>query len=434
MTRPSFPKSRRVTIISPEFPPEASPTARMASELSEGLAAVGYEVTVIAGFPNRPMGVVYEGYRRSLRSLESHGQVRLVRCPNWLIGPNRRHYSRILENLTFGLSSLYNLLREARPDILVVETWPILAAQCAFIAAQIWNVPVIYYVQDVYPEIAVDVGVLREGSLVSRLLLVWDTCLCRHASTVVAISDTMGALLSSARNLPPSKVRVVPNWLVGTTITPVQHSTRWRARLGLSEDQFILMYAGTLGLVSGVDILIEVARLLRADRVQILCVGEGPLKQPMVREAELECLENIHFIPFQPEGELSDLLGTADAFILPMIPNARDAAVPSKLITYLAAGRPVVCASQEEGAVAQIVRSREAGILARAGDPADIVRAVRQLAEDPDWRRRLGANARSCFEDHFTFERAIDTLTDLLNTLLDPVHSTNDVRGIESHK
>src|SRR5689334_3289186 len=154
-------KSMKITFISGVFPPEREPSGVMADQLAARFARDGHEVTAIAPFPSRPGGELYPGFHRRLRSASSEsGGYRLIRCANWFVGKQRRNIDRLLENITFGLSSAWATWRAGRPDVMIVETWPLFAVQFPALLAAWWRVPFLYYIKDVYPEAAEKAGIL----------------------------------------------------------------------------------------------------------------------------------------------------------------------------------------------------------------------------------------------------------------------------------
>jgi glycosyltransferase involved in cell wall biosynthesis len=248
----------------------------MAHQLASCLAHDGHAVTVIGPFPNRPLGRVYEGYRRRLYKIEANGgSYRLVRCANWLVGERRRHINRLLENVTFGLSATWAAWHETRPDVILVETWPLFGVVFPALLARWWRIPFLYYVKDVYPEAAEKTGLIRGDGLVARFCRLWDRCLCLSSAKVIVISETMRDLMAGSRDISNGRFAVIPDWIDPADFLPQPIDNAWRHEQNLPKGTFVAMFGGTLGEVSGVEVLVEVARLLR-DRpnVLILCVGE----------------------------------------------------------------------------------------------------------------------------------------------------------------
>jgi len=398
----------KITFICGVFPPEREPSGVMAQQLASRLGAGGHEVSVVAPFPSRPYGRLYAGFRRRLREVSAQQEpYRLVRCANWFVGQRRRHVDRLLENITFGMSSAWAAWREGRPDVMIVETWPILAVHFPALLAAWWRVPVLYYIKDVYPEAAEKAGVLAENGWLARLCRVWDGYLCRACARVVVISDSMRDLLASSRAVPAEHFAVIRDWKDPQDFQPHPIENAWRRAQNIPAGTFVAMFGGTMGLVSGAGILVETAEMLRQrSDLQLVCVGEGVRKLEMIAEAGRRGLHNLRFLPFQPGERVPEVQSAANVTLLTILPGYSDASFPSKLISYLAAGRPIVCSAPAGSAACRVVQEAEAGIVVPPGDAAALAAAISRLAEHPEACARMGGNARRYFETHFTLDRA----------------------------
>ena len=411
----------KITFICAVFPPEPAPAGVMAHQLATRLARDGHDVTMVVPIPNRPEGIIYPGYKKQLRNrtVTKEGYT-LVRCANWLLGNRRRHVNRILENITFGLSSAWAAWKEGRPDVIIIETWPLFAAQFAASLANWWRVSYLYYVQDVYPEVTEGAGIFATGGALARICRSWDRSLCSRSASVVVISETMRNLIAANRQLPQEHFTVIPNWIDESKF-PVWHGeSAWRPSQGIRNDVFIAMFAGTLGHVSGVDVLVEVAALLQEEDLLILCIGEGVQKPAMLNEASRKRLNNIRFLPFQPSERVPEIQASCEVALLTMHPDSSDSSVPSKLISYLAASRPVICAANAESAVARTVLDAAAGIVVCPGDAQAIADAILRLKSEPETALQMGCNARRYFEKHYTLQRAYRQFSDLIRQVETP--------------
>ena len=406
----------KIIFICAVFPPEPAPAGIMAHQLATRLAREGHDVTMIVPFPNRPDGVLYPGFQRRLRArtVTREGYT-LVRCANWLLGKQRKNLNRILENVTFGLSSAWAASREGCPDIMITETWPLFATLFCTSLARLWRIPYWYYVKDVYPEAAEGVGIINANGLIARAFRLWDRYLCQHSAHVIVISETMRDLLAANRKLPLECLTVIPNWLDEATFGVWQGDSAWGSEQGIPSHVFVALFGGTLGHVSGVEVLVDVARIMKSDTgVMLLCIGEGSRKVAMVNEASRLGLTNIRFLPFQPVERVPEVQASCNVAVLTMHPDSSDSSVPSKLITYLAASLPVICAAKAESAVARTVRDAGAGIVVSPGDPQAIADAILRLKCQPETAQRMSRNARLYFEKHYTLERAYSQFSSLL--------------------
>jgi len=399
----------------------------MASQLGKRLADDGHDVTIITGFPNRPAGILYPDYRMRLcSSIRKAEGYTLIRCASWFIGKRRWTINRILENISFGISSTRAVWLTGRPDVLIIESWPFFSTHIPASLATLWGTPFLYYVKDVYPESAEVAGILSAGGILSRLLRIWDRHVCRQSYRVVVISNSMRDLLATGRNLPLNRFVVIPDWLDAASFPVWRGNNTWRTSNGIDPSSCLALFAGTLGHISGADVLVKVAQLLQRENVVILCVGDGVLKHSMMIEADRLGLENIRFLPFQPGEKVPEIQGAADVALLTMRPNASDASVPSKLISYFAAAKPVICAANPNSAVAQAVSEANAGVVVPPGDPHAIADAVLRLARCRDLAHELGHNSRSYFEHHYTLDRAHTQFREILTELEDGTSHAQD--------
>ena len=399
----------RIVLVSAVFPPEPEPSSVMAAELARAWARAGHDVTVIAPVPNRPHGVVYPGYRWKLWKRDSDDGARVLRVRSWLIGGRRRAVDRVFENVTFGVGSAAALLAQSRPDVVVLETWPILAAATVVAECAARGIPVVNYIKDIFPEAASAAGLLQANSGLTSALMRLDRWVCHHADVNVVISERAAAFLARARSLPPAKVVSIPDWLDLTAIAPTDGGPAWRAELGLDLGERVFMFAGTMGHASRVDILVSVADKLKHHRsIRLVCVGQGVLKPGMAAEIERLRLNNLTLLPFQPRELLPDMQSAAYAMLLTTSAEMGLSSVPNKLITYLAMGKPVICAAPPETDAAALVREHDLGVVVPPENPAMLAEAIKWMAElDHARLAAIGQRARAIALDRYSLPSAL---------------------------
>jgi colanic acid biosynthesis glycosyl transferase WcaI len=405
----------RVAFVSAIFPPEPEPSSVMAGELVRAWTTDGHDVTVICPPPNRPLGVSYPGFRRRAWSVCAYEGARCIRVWSWFIGRRRRHVDRILENISFGVSSAVALMVIRRPDVVLLDSWPVVATAAAVAVCSIRGLKVVNYVKDIYPEAAVAAGILPSRGMLTTLIRRLDRWICRRAVTNVVISEGVAAFVARSRDVAPERIRVIPDWLDLATIRPTAGGQTWRRVIGLAQDDAVFMFAGTMGHASRVDILVDVAEKLRAqDRIRLVCVGHGPLKARMEREIERRELTNLVLLPFQPREKVADMQSAADAMLLTTSAELGASSVPSKLITYLAVGKPVICAVPADTDIATLVRERQLGLVVLPEDPASLADAIRHMATlEPSERLEIGRRARAVALERYSLESALARFTRL---------------------
>jgi colanic acid biosynthesis glycosyl transferase WcaI len=408
----------RVTFVSAIFPPEPEPGSVMAGELAREWAKAGHQVTVIAPLPNRPHGTRYAAFPARPWTVHTFEGARCVRVWSWLIGEDRRHAARVLENITFGAASAIAILLSRRPDVVVLQSWPVLAAAAAMAVCVARGIKVIHYVQDIYPEAAIAAGILKPGPL-ARVLRAIDGWVCRRAASNVVVSQGAAAWLAQSRDIPDAKLRVIFNWLDLRAIGPTDGGASWRHAHGFTPDERIFMFAGTMGYASRVDLLVDVAEKLRAqDRIRLVCVGHGPLKARMEEEIRRRALTNITLLPFQPRERVPDMQSAADVMLLTTSAQIGASSVPSKVITYLAVGKPVICSMPAETDIAALVRNEKLGVVVAPEDADLLADAITHLSTIPrSTLAAAGQRARSVAVRHYSLDSALLNFGELLAAL-----------------
>ena len=207
---------------------------------------------------------------------------------------------------------------------------------------------------------------------------------------VSTISQKMLAKLVQ-KGVSPSACCLFPNWVDTAAIYPLTRPSPLRAELGISANEIVALYSGTMARKQGLEIMAEAARrLCGTSGLRFVFCGEGPGKAALARLTS--AFPNVQWIPLQPFERLNDLLNLADIHLLPQRADAADLVMPSKLTGMLASGRPVVATAAANTQLAHAVEGR--GIVVEPGDAAAFADAVELLAHDPDWRERLGRRAR----------------------------------------
>lgn len=407
----------RIVVVSCVFPPEPVVSSRTSHDVARELAARGHHVTAIAPFPNRPAGRLYAGYRRALFRRETIPEgFRLVRCASFF---SRRSsmVSRLTENISFGITSSLALLLRRKPDVIYANTWPIFAAGMLAIVARFRRIPLVLSVQDVYPESLTSQGRSGRGFVV-RILRAIDRWIVQNAKALVVISRNFAEIYRRTREVESSRIHVVPNWLSSEGTEDASDAAEaCRSRNGIPRDAFLVTYGGNVGVAAAVETVIEMFRHLSdAPKVHLLVAGEGASLDDCWRLAAAIAPDRIHFQNVWP-GNTMDVLHAADAVILPTRAAQSQVSVPSKLISYLLAGRPVIAAVLRESDTAAMVIESGAGVVVNPDDPKGLAGAVREMAQrSRDERLRIGSAAREWAMTHVTTEACLPRLIDIVES------------------
>ena len=408
---------RTIYIVTQWFPPEHAPIGHMLLELAEALVEQGWAVTVITGFPNHPSGVVFDGYKKRLFQEELLGDVRVWRV--FLHTSARRSiFNKLLTFLSFTLTSSACLLFRGRPDLIFAPLQPLTQGAVLPLLARLKGAKLVFNVQDLHPDAHINLGLLKNRLLI-KLLRSLESYSYRHADGLSVICDDFRShcIQKGARE---ASIAVLKNWIDLDEIRPESRVNPFRTELGLTEETRVILFAGTIGLASGAEIMLDVAERLAADRhIKIVFVGEGASLAALREGATNRALENMVFSPFQPREKLGQVQAIADISIVTLRPSAEQMSVPSKVLGYMAAARPVLVAAAANSETARLVREAGAGIVVPPGDPAAIATAIRDLLSRPADMQAMGSSGRKFLEENLTREHVCKSYNEFFLQLLE---------------
>lgn len=389
----------RVLILSQYYAPEPVPKP---SELADALVRRGHSVTVLTGLPNYPSGNLYPGFRLRPLARETVDGIPVVRSYEYPYHGTRA-IGRMLNYASFMVSAVLASIAVPRVDVIYVWHPPLSVGVAAALIARLRRIGFVYDVQDIWPESAVLSGLLRPGSLVTFMSRL-ERVVYRFADHLLVVTEGARQNLLS-KGVPPARVSVGKHWIDDALFAapggPGREATRqehgWT-------DRFVLLFAGNIGLVQGLDTVIDAAAALPAtSNALIAIVGDGSDRQRLQDRARALGLgDRVQFLSRRPMGEMPALFDAADALLVHLKKSELSRLViPTKTLAYLAAGRPIVMAM--EGAAAEVVSAAGAGVSLPSGDPAALAAAVERLRELSETEREaMGVRARAYLKAHFT--------------------------------
>lgn len=398
----------RVLLLSQWYPPEPDPKTHL---IGRGLVQRGHMVTALTGFPNYPSGVIYPGYRMRWRQIEMMDGVRVVRVP--LFPDHGAHLARRIANyVSFGASAaLLGPALVGPADVMWIYQGPLTIGAPTLALSVTKRIPYVLGISDIWPEILAATGVLPSERAATVTGAVAST-LYAHAAAITVISPGFKRNLV-AKGVEPAKIHVIPDWVDESIYAPVPRDERRADALDLS-GRFVVLYAGNMGPAQDLENVVRAAALLRDDpEILIALAGDG-VEAPRLRALVAELgLANVRFLGRMPAAQMPGLFAIADALLLNLRRHPYyEIAIPSKLIAYLACGKPVICAAT--GDSADIVSSARAGATCVPGDPAALADAIRRLRALPGpEREQMGAAALTAYRASFTNQLVLDAYEEL---------------------
>jgi glycosyltransferase involved in cell wall biosynthesis len=312
-----------------------------------------------------------------------------------------------------GSAALWRHVR--RGDVVVAKTDPPLIAVGAALVARIRGASLVNWLQDIYPEVAIRLGVPGVRGPLGALLAKLRNLALKSAVINVAIGERMREFIAD-RGVDGATIRVIANWVDDQAITPIPRADNpLRASLGL-QDHFVVGYSGNLGRAHEFETLLGAAHLLRAEtRLAFLFFGGGfhmDALKARVRDQGLS--ELFMFQPSQPLSDLSNSLSLPDVHWLSLRPQLEGLIVPSKFYGIAAAGRPVLSITAEDGEIARIVQEAECGVVVEPGRSSALAAAIQRLRADRPRCDEMGRNARALIDARFSRRQTLESWSKLL--------------------
>ena len=404
-----------VVLVSQWFPPEQAPIGHMVMELAAEMATRGWEVTVVTGFPNHPYGSVFPGFRKSVFREEWCGDVRVWRV-YLATSKNRSIFNRLLTFATFTVFSSWAILRRARPDVIFSILQPLSVGLTMPLIARIKKSKLLFNIQDLHPDAQIRMGLVTNRMLI-RVLKWIERYSYTHASGLVTVCDVFGRHCETV-GARKDNIRTIPNWIDLAAIRPGNRDNAFRKELGCRSGESIILFAGTIGLASGAEVIIDAAGTLRCvSNLKFVLVGDGPLRKELQSRVADEELPNVIFSPFQPRERINEVQGMSDISIVTMMSGENWNSVPSKVLGYMAAGRPVIASVDRNSETARLIEKSDCGVVVDPADGGKLAAAIEELLRNRDQMKSCGENGRKYLEVHCSKQEITGQYIDFISSL-----------------
>jgi len=408
-----------IVVLCPHFAPDVAPTGEVMTSIAAELVELGHRLHIVTSLP------WYQGH-----ALEPGWDGQLVRHETTPWGTITRVHPFPTDKsnlparaVAFGgftvLATFEGVVSRLRPDLVLAMSPPLTLALAGWAVSRVRRVPFVFNIQDVFPDVAVELGLLTDRRAIA--VATWlERASYRRADAVTVLSDDLAENVRAKITLglhgptadhQAAKVRVIPNFIDTTWITPGPTENSYRAAHGLTGKR-VVMYAGNVGLSQSLDLVLDAAVALRPEPDIAFVINGGGAARPDL-ERRARGMDNVQFVDMAPKAGLPEVLAAADVHVVPLKRGLAWSSVPSKLYSILAAGRPLVASVDAGTEVARTVEQAGAGIAVPPEDPEAFTKAIRRLLDDAPAARAMGASGRRFVESWASPEavaRAYETL------------------------
>lgn len=404
----------RVTIVTDRYAPEARAAAYLSRELAEGLARLGHNVAVITRMPTQ---FVPEAQSNAPQAVEAAAGVTVKRIS--AVTASSGIWLRALDQLVVSFKIMLSLWTAPKSDVLLVYSPPLVLSLAAVVQKWLRRWPYVLNLHDLYPQTAIDLGILRNRGLIWLATLV-ESIVYRNAGKIVVAAPASRRILTGQKCIPDRRVEMIYNYIDTKACTPGPVENIFRKRNAI-EGRFVVLYAGLMGLAQDLTPVIEAARRVQHDPDWVFVLaGDGPCAR---KWAELtRPMTNVKMVGSLSYQQYYEALQAADVCLVALSAAFEAPAVPGKVPTIMAAGRPIVASVPLGNDTREVLEAARCGIAVRPDRPEDLLAALQSLKDKPDLRHEWGANGARYAAAHFDVRAAVKRFEHVLRE----VHHTSD--------
>lgn len=392
-------------VLCPHFDPDVAPTGVVMSRIAHELIERGHRLHIVTALPWYQRHAIEPGWEGQLVRTERTTWGRISRVHPF--PTDKRNIPA--RALAFGgftaLATAVGISSSIRPDAVLAMSPPLTLGPAGRVVATARRVPFVFNIQDVFPDVAVELGLLTGSKVIAGARWLERTSY-RMSDAVTVLSDDLAdnvrskitkGLSGLKADEQAAKVRVIPNFVDTQHIRPAARDNSYREQYDLL-GRTVIMYAGNVGFSQSLDLVLLAARSFAATRPDVVFVinGGGAARPDLERDAA--DLPNVRFIDMQPLERLPEVLAAGDIHVVPLRAGLAWSSVPSKLYSILAAGRPIVASVDEGTEVARTIDRAGAGVSVPPDDPAEFISALGSLLDDRAAMERMGADGRRFVE------------------------------------
>lgn len=408
-------KPLHVLVWGINYAPEAAGIAPYNVALCEHLRAQGHRAHMLTSFAYYPEWKKLPADEGRLFRTDDLRGVPVHRC--WHYVPQRvSSLKRIVHEGTFVLTSFLRGLTLPRPDVIFVASPPLLLGAAAWLLGALRGAPYIFHVQDLQPDAAVGLGMLKPSAF-TRLLYRLEALAYEKAARVSGISQ---GILRAFRDkgVPENKQVHFPNGFQTPDLSALPAPGRWRAKQGFAPDDFLAVYGGNLGVKQGLEILIEAAALLKEKRVRLVICGNGAAQGRIQAEIDRRHPPNLTLLPMHYGEDFREMMVDTDLCLITQQTGTGQYFFPSKLLSALAFARPVLAVADDNNELALVLKDGGFGARTSPDQPAELAAELDRLAcLDNTELHRMGEAGRK-FDEQFAFEKVLPNFERVLREVV----------------
>lgn len=409
---------KKLLMLANYYAPENASVANLYTELAESLKS-DFEITVICEIPCYK-GVLAEEWKRAPRfTHEDRNGIKVIRVRVSEFQRGNK-IQRVRHVLSYFLNSFFCLFSIPKQDvILAVSQPPVLGGVLGFFAKKITHGKLVYNIQDFNPE-QIEITRYSSSNFIVEVLRVIDNFVCRKCDSVVVVSNDMQKTLQArmpSRTVPQNVV--ISNWVDTNKVFPVERKDNpLIEKYGLSEESFLVVYAGNIGYMQNLSTVIYAAEKLQSlFQIQFVFIGDGAEKEKLELLCKRKKLRNVLFFPLESLENVNYVYNLGDIELVSIGKGVTKCSMPSKTWNVLAAGKIVLCQTDTESELASMIHSNRLGTCFAPGDSSACAQAIQEYFQNRNAITESKTRNRSFVKKYYSRESACELYRKLLSDL-----------------
>jgi glycosyltransferase involved in cell wall biosynthesis len=386
----------KLSVFTQFFPPDYAATGQLIEELVKNLGFLGIDVEVFTSQPGYAFGTA------DAPAIEQVGRVKIQRSRTAQMWPGRIRGKAINGVLYTFRAGLHLLRARNRNNVLLVTTAPPFLPLLGYLAYLLFRIPYICILYDLYPDIAIALGVLPKRHWLARLWRNLNQKIWRNAEAIVVLSPAMKEQVLASCPLIAEKVSVIHSWSDPDWIVPIVKQENWFAWKYNLVTKFTVLYSGNLGRCHDMNTILEAAKILQDEPIQFVCIGAGAKRDNLIEQVKQLGLNNFLFLPYQDKHILPHSLTACDLSLVTVDERTENLVTPSKLYSALASERPIAAICSQDSYLRELISEADCGNAFENGDSNGLAQFIRLLSRDRQLAERMGKSGRQYLRSHFT--------------------------------
>ena len=401
-------KNKEIIFLTQYFYPDIASTGLLMTDLCTGFVNQGFNVKVFTAKPNYDNTIEAE-------TDEKYMGVFIKRLFCLRLNKNNKIFN-ILNSLSYFISVLlYVIFKNEKGTFMMVSNPPFLSIVGLFIKYFKGN-DFVYVIHDLFPEAGIRLKMFGKNSFIAKIWDFINDLVFRQSKNVVVLSESMKEVLLDKIKIFDldnideyyNKVKVIDNWANEKNCSMVSKETNSFVEKYNTANKFVLMYSGNVSEYYNIEILIEIARIIRDDDFLFFIIGDGSNKKYLMNLKEKYSLKNIYFLPFFENTYIKYSLSAADILVLFSKEDFAGVAVPSKLYTYMSMGKTIMLFTNNICDSSKIIRDANCGFSFNTGELNIVVEKIKVLKRNKELLQEFEDNARKYYLKNYSFEIALN--------------------------